>query len=133
MNKLNDIFKMISEMEKNAEEVKLGKHEVELSTVQTIIDYSIKANKIVSDVDKLEAEFTKAEKRILDLRKQFNSYKENSKIATDVLSGELIKLVKQSKELGIDFNSIPAYKEGKQAYSQINPISKLIEEYNKPI
>jgi hypothetical protein len=28
MNKLNDIFKMISEMEKNAEEVKLGKHEV---------------------------------------------------------------------------------------------------------
>jgi hypothetical protein len=30
MNKLNDIFKMISQMEKNAEEVKLGKHEVEL-------------------------------------------------------------------------------------------------------
>jgi predicted nucleic acid-binding Zn-ribbon protein len=113
--------------------VKLGKHEVELSTIQTIIDYSIKANKIVSDVDKLEAEFTTAEKRILDLRKQINSYRENSKIATDVLGGELEKLVKQSKELGIDFNSIPAYKEGKQAYGQINVIPKLIEEYNKPI
>jgi hypothetical protein len=32
MNKLNDIFKMISQMEKNAEEVKLGKHEVELAS-----------------------------------------------------------------------------------------------------
>ena len=75
-------------------EVKLATHKVDLSTVQTIIDYAIKANKIVSDVYKLESEFTTAEKRILDLRKQFNSYKENSKIATDVLSGELEKLVK---------------------------------------
>ena len=114
-------------------EVKLATHKVDLSTVQTIIDYAIKANKIVSDVSKLESEFTTAEKRILDLRKQFNSYKENSKIATDVLSNELEKLVKQSKELGVDFNSIPAYKEGKQAYGQINTIPKLIEEYNKPI
>jgi hypothetical protein len=36
MNKLNDIFKMISQMEKNAEEVKLGKHEVQLSLVDDI-------------------------------------------------------------------------------------------------
>jgi DNA repair exonuclease SbcCD ATPase subunit len=133
MNKLNDIFKKVAELEKNANEVKLGMHEVELSTVQTIIDYSIKANKIVSDVNKLEAEFTTAEKRILDLRKQFNSYKENSKIATDVLGGELEKLIKQSKELGIDFNSIPAYKEGKQSYAFIQGVEKLINEYNKPI
>jgi hypothetical protein len=31
MNKLNDIFKMISQMEKNAEEVKLGTHKVNLA------------------------------------------------------------------------------------------------------
>jgi predicted nucleic acid-binding Zn-ribbon protein len=122
---LNDIAEKVM--------VNLAKHNVELSTVQTIIDYAIKANKIVSDIDKLESEFTTSEKRILDLRKQFNSYKENAKIAVDVLDGELEKLVKQSKELGIDFNSIPAYKEGKQAYAQINVIPKLIEEYNKPI
>jgi predicted nucleic acid-binding Zn-ribbon protein len=133
MKKMNNILKMISQMDANANEIKLAKHEVNLSTVQTIIDYSIKANKIVSDVDKLEAEFTTAEKRILDLRKQINSYKENAKISSDVLDGELEKLVKQSKELGIDFNSIPAYKQGKQAYGQINVIPKLIEEYNKPI
>ena len=41
-------------------EVKLATHKVDLSTVQTIIDYEIKANKIVSDVDKLESEFTTA-------------------------------------------------------------------------
>ena len=130
---MNNILKMISQMDANVNEIKLAKHEVNLSTVQTIIDYSIKANKIVSDVDKLEAEFTTAEKRILDLRKQINLHKENAKISSDVLSGELEKLVKQSKELGIDFNSIPAYKQGKQAYGQINVIPKLIEEYNKPI
>ncbi len=120
-------------MDANANEIKLAKHEVELSVVQNIIDYSIKANKIVSNVNKIESEFTAAEKKILDLRKQLNSYKENSKIAVDVLSGELDKLVKQSKELGVDFNSIPAWKEGKQAFSEINVIPKLIEEYNKPI
>jgi len=129
---MENILKKIAEFDK-VNETKLAKHEVELSTVQTIIDYSIKANKIVNDIEKLESEFAIAEKRILDLRKQFNSYKENAKIAVDVLSGELDKLVKQSKELGIDFNSIPAYKEGKQVYSQINPIVKLIDEYNKPI
>ena len=114
-------------------QVNLSEINVELSVVQNIIDYSIKANKIVSDVDKIESEFTIAEKTILDLRKKINSYKENSKIAVDVLEGELDKLVKQSKELGIDFNTIPAYKEGKKAYSQINVIPSLILEYNKPI
>ena len=68
---LNDIAEKVM--------VNLAKHNVELSTVQTIIDYAIKANKIVSDIDKLESEFTTSEKRILDLRKQFNSYKENAK------------------------------------------------------
>ena len=114
-------------------QVNLSEINVELSVVQNIIDYSIKANKIVSDVDKIESEFTIAEKTILDLRKKINSYKENSKITVDVLEGELDKLVKQSKELGIDFNTIPAYKEGKKAYSQINVIPSLILEYNKPI
>ena len=118
---------------KDVYKVELSSMDVELSVVQNIIDYSIKANKIVSDIDKIESEFTIAEKKILDLRKQLNSYKENSKIAVDVLQGELDKLVKQSKDLGIDFNTIPAWKEGKKAYSQINVIPALILEYNKPI
>jgi len=118
---------------KDVYKVELSTMNVELSVIQNIIDYSIKANKIVSDIDKIESEFTIAEKKILDLRKQLNSYKENSKIAVDVLQGELDKLVKQSKDLGIDFNTIPAWKEGKKAYSQINVIPALILEYNKPI
>ena len=124
---------MIEKIKSLIEKSELKNNKVELSVIQNIIDYSIKANKIVSDIDKIESEFTIAEKKILDLRKQVNSYKENSKIAVDVLQGELDKLVKQSNELGIDFNTIPAYKEGKKAYSQINIIPKLILEYNKPI
>jgi hypothetical protein len=33
MKKLNNIFKMISQMEKNANEVNLGAHEVNLATI----------------------------------------------------------------------------------------------------
>ena len=49
MNKLNDIFKMISQMEKNAEEVKLGKHEVQLSALDNLEKKFKAVNKELSD------------------------------------------------------------------------------------
>ena len=36
MKKLNNIFKMISQMEKNANEVNLGTHEIELGLIDDI-------------------------------------------------------------------------------------------------
>ena len=36
MNKLNNIFKMVSQLEKNANEVKLAQHEVELGAMQDL-------------------------------------------------------------------------------------------------
>jgi hypothetical protein len=49
MNKLNDIFKMISQMEKNAEEVKLGMHEVQLSALDNLEKKFKAVNKELSD------------------------------------------------------------------------------------
>lgn len=43
MNKMNNIFKKIAELEKNANEVKLGKHEVELGLLQDV-DKRIESN-----------------------------------------------------------------------------------------
>ena len=43
MKKLNNIFKMISQMEKNANEVNLGTHEVELGLMDEFKSLSIKA------------------------------------------------------------------------------------------
>jgi hypothetical protein len=37
MNKLNDIFKKIAKMEQNAQEVKLGKHEVKLAMIDDLV------------------------------------------------------------------------------------------------
>jgi chromosome segregation ATPase len=132
MNKLNSIFKKVAELEKNAQEVKLGMH-VELALVDDINSNSKKANDLISKVEQLENEFSIAEKRIQDLRKQLNTYKAPAKSLTDSLSNDLEKMAVQSKELGIDFNSIPAYKNGKQSYAFIQGVEKLINEYNKPI
>lgn len=43
MKKLNNIFKMISQMEKNANEVNLGAHEIELALLDEFKSLSIKA------------------------------------------------------------------------------------------
>jgi hypothetical protein len=43
MNKLNDIFKKIAKMEQNAQEVKLGKHEVELGSIDNL-------NKVLEEI-----------------------------------------------------------------------------------
>lgn len=129
---MENILKKIAEFDK-VNETKLAKHEVNLALIDVINAESKKANDIISKVDQLENEFNVAEKKILDIRKQFNSYKAAAKSSTDNLDNELNKLIQQSKDLGIDFNSIPAYKNGKQIYSIISTISKLIDEYNKPI
>ena len=132
MNRLNEIFKKVAELEKNANEVKLGM-QVELSLVDDINSNSKKSNDLISKVEQLENEFSIAEKRIQDLRKQLNTYKAPAKSLTDSLSNDLEKMAVQSKELGIDFNSLPAYKNGKQSYAFIQGVEKLINEYNKPI
>ena len=43
MNRLNDIFKKIAKMEQNAQEVKLGKHEVELGSIDDL-------NKVLEEI-----------------------------------------------------------------------------------
>lgn len=132
MSNLNTILNKLGKIEE-IHETNLAKHKIELNTIQNIINYVVKSEDIISKFEKLENEFELAEKKILDLRKQMNAYKQEAKIATDVLEGELEKLEKQSKEIGVDLNTIPAFKEGKKAYSFIHIIPKNIDEYNKPI
>jgi hypothetical protein len=132
MSNLNTILNKLGKIEE-IEQTNLEKHEIELNTIQNIIKYVVKAEDIIVKFEKLENEFESAEKKILDLRKQINAYKQDAKIATDVLDGELEKLAKQSKEIGVDLNTIPAFQEGKKAWSFISVISKSIDEYNKPI
>lgn len=87
MNKLNSIFKKVAELEKNANEVKLGMHEVELaSTFNQAVD-----------------KFKFLEKTINEAMTQFNDVKkwvQASKQDVDKNSEDLTRIQKSLIDLG---------------------------------
>lgn len=100
MNKLNDIFKMVSQMEKNANEVKLGMHKVELGAIDDV------NKEIKLLMDEILTAKAKYQNSVNELRakadKTINSY---SKV-----QDKLIKIEKQMNDLGIvapqNFNDV---------------------------
>ena len=66
MNKLNDIFKMISQMEKNANEVKLGTHEIKLSLLDDINENYKRLQTLQAEAYKLVKEAEDKYKSIVD-------------------------------------------------------------------
>ena len=96
MNKLNDIFKMISQMEKNAEEVKLGKHEVELSLAEDLKKAENNFKTVLLEFDNLKQKYQAAK---LKLDKDGNAAFE---IANKYLSS--------ARELGLNPMDNPIFK-----------------------
>jgi hypothetical protein len=74
MNKLNDIFKMISQMEKNAEEVKLGTHEIELSLVDDLKNSINKVSTFQADVKSMNANAKQTNKIVYKCNATKRSY-----------------------------------------------------------
>ena len=62
MNKMNNIFKKIAELEKNANEVKLGKHEVELNLVDDLKTSISKVSSLDSIVNTMSSNADKTNK-----------------------------------------------------------------------
>ena len=123
---MNNILKMISKMEKNAEEVKLAKHEVKLALVDdfnkeyenaidlhtkavfSITDYNELANKIISILDESEKTFLKANskyKEIEQMAKELgiepSAILKTKKENISVLIKELYSYVRQLNEVKI--------------------------------
>jgi tRNA G26 N,N-dimethylase Trm1 len=88
MNKLNDIFKKVAQMEQNANEVKLGTHKIELGVLQDIEKELITAN----------AGAIKA----IDLANAAKKPAETSLKANKELLIKFQNFVKQIKALGIE-------------------------------
>jgi hypothetical protein len=126
MKKMNNILKMISKMEKNAEEVKLAKHEVKLALVDdfnkeyenaidlqtkavfSITDYNELAKKIISILDESEKTFLKANskyKEIEQMAKELgiepNAQLKTKKENISVFIKELYSYVRQLNEVKI--------------------------------
>jgi hypothetical protein len=112
MNKLNDIFKMISQMEKNAEEVKLGKHEVELSVKDDAKELVTKYFRLT---DNINSDFTGVSKEIRGIIEKIG---QAEKLAND-MPKVIAKYEGLAKELGIDINNIQELKDLKLAVKDV--------------
>lgn len=101
MSKLNDIFKKVAELEKNAQEVKLGMHEVELTKIDDYTKklFNVLGNKI-TEYENLINQTIKAK----DLLKK--TYDKINKEGDQLYAEYDVK----ARELGIAMNDIPNFR-----------------------
>jgi chromosome segregation ATPase len=135
MKKVNNILKMISQMDANANEVKLAKHEVELGLVDDLkaeINKSLpnvlnSINELYADANKLKTLFEGALKQKSDIEKRYESNKKLSADTIGKLNNQFDAIKKMSKELGIDVATIPAYKEYLNSRKQLEDTRDKIQ------
>ena len=127
MNKLNDIFNKIAKMEQNAQEVKLGKHEVELSDyVEVVGAYNAiekNYNIILKQTQTARAELKKAVESLQEQQNLTNKFNES-----------LTQFEKKAKDLGIDWKTaMPEFTKYQTAVSkQYAPqnFKEVLDAYN---
>ena len=104
---MNNILKMISKMESNANEVKLGKHEVELSG---IADKALKTfdsfrdNQLQNTVDlknQLDEQIKKYNKKVDDTTKKFREIEKGEYLTA------YTKITDMARELGVAPAEVP--------------------------
>jgi predicted nuclease with TOPRIM domain len=107
MKTMNNILKMISKMESNANEVKLGKHEVELSG---IADKALKTfdsfrdNQLQNTVDlknQLDEQIKKYNKKVDDTTKKFREIEKGEYLTA------YTKITDMARELGVAPAEVP--------------------------
>jgi predicted nuclease with TOPRIM domain len=107
MSKLNSIFKKVAELEKNANEVKLGKHEIELAG---IADKAFKSfdsfrdNQLQNTVDlknQLDEQIKKYNKKVDDTTKKFREIEKGEYLSA------YTKITEMARELGIAPIQVP--------------------------
>jgi len=115
MKKLNNIFKMISQMEKNANEVNLGTHEVELGLVEdlktqfnkyfSVDNMDVLELEIIDAVKKLNANYVASTKEFEAFDKIYNEFRKKAlelgvEIPKDVIQykDEIFKFMKAATE-----------------------------------
>lgn len=107
MNKLNDIFKKVAELEKNAQEVKLAKYEVELAGIADkalkLFD-SFRDNQLQSTVDlknQLDEQIKKYNKKVDDTTKKYREIEKGEYLSA------YTKITEMARELGIAPAEVP--------------------------
>ena len=107
MNKMNNIFKKIAELEKNANEVNLGKHEVELAGIADkalkLFD-SFRDNQLQNTIDlknQLDEQIKKYNKKVDDTTKKYREIEKGEYLSA------YTKITEMARELGIAPAEVP--------------------------
>jgi len=119
MKKMNNILKMISQMDANANEVKLAKHEVQLSIKDD-------ASKLVTSyyglTDNVDSKYSGILKEVRGL---IDKIDEAIKVSNE-MPNVITKYEQLAKELGIDVNNIQELKDMKLAVKDVAQYKGLI-------
>ena len=132
MKKLNNIFKMISQMEKNANEVKLGAHEVNLA----LIDELKKVNDdILNSLKNADNSWRDYQNYLTNADKPFKKMiqmRESLLNSTTKIELLLKNAETQAKSLGLNVNDIPLYPVIKSNLNKKNEIVGTIDSFKEP-
>jgi len=127
MNKLNNIFKKIAELEKNANEIKLAKHEVELSDYVDVVSSFTQLEKNYNTILKESAIARTTLKKAVELIQQ-------QQVLTNNFNENIINFDKKAKDLGIDWKTaMPEFVKYQTAVSkQYAPqnLKDIVDAYN---
>jgi phage host-nuclease inhibitor protein Gam len=125
MKKMNNIFKMIAQMDANANEIKLGKHEVELSMKQ-ISDFQKESDAVYKEMTSKGEQYKKEYySKTAALEKPFNELRAELYRAS-------IDFINRTKDLGLDGKSLEPYKKMEKLISDMDKRSDFfVKEYVK--
>ena len=132
MKKLNNIFKMISQMEKNANEVNLGAREVNLA----LIDELKKVNDdILNSLKNADNSWRDYQNYLTNADKPFKKMiqmRESLLNSTTKIELLLKNAETQAKSLGLNVNDIPLYSVIKSNLNKKNEIIGTIDSFKDP-
>ena len=132
MNKLNDIFKKVAELEKNAQEVKLGMH-VELASIKELQTATDIMKKFEPDVQKIVNVF---EQKVNEVNKAFVALRNERNIfyvwANNEAPARIRDFEKAAKALGLEVNNLPEVIALKKEIENTKELIKALDGYKEP-
>ena len=132
MNKLNNIFKKVAELEKNAQEVKLGMN-IELASIKELQTATDIMKKFEPDVQKIVDVF---EQKVNEVNKAFVALRNERNIfyvwANNEAPARIRDFEKAAKALGLEVNNLPEVIALKKEIENTKELIKALDGYKEP-